>query len=83
MPSGDVKGVEVNREGDDEGVECDGEGDLESVEFVGEGDVGGVQVDAEGVSAIDIEYAGDFATSDGVDNVVSCGKEEDGNETEV
>ncbi|KAG8499223.1 hypothetical protein CXB51_005732 [Gossypium anomalum] len=72
---GDVEGVEVDGEGDDEWVESDGECDLEKVDedigmesgghislgsTVGEGNNGEIAVD---------EYTGDFATSDGVDNV--------------
>ncbi|MBA0637217.1 hypothetical protein Godav_029033, partial [Gossypium davidsonii] len=60
---GDVEGVKVNEEGDDEGVESDGEGDLEKVESRSTGE------DNDSEVATD-EYAGDFATSGGVDNVV-------------
>ncbi|MBA0574858.1 hypothetical protein Golob_006859, partial [Gossypium lobatum] len=91
----DVEGVEVDGGGDDERAEFDGECDLEKVEFGGKGDVGEVQADGEGVSATGIEdndsevvadeYVGDFATSDGVDNVADeySRDEEDGNKTEV
>ncbi|MBA0617798.1 hypothetical protein Godav_027218, partial [Gossypium davidsonii] len=60
---GDAKGVEVNGEGDDEGVESDGEGDLEKVES------GSIVREDNDRKVVADEYAGDFATSDGVDNV--------------
>ncbi|XP_012477747.1 uncharacterized protein LOC105793379 [Gossypium raimondii] len=77
---GDVKGVEVDGEGDDEGVEFEGEGDLEKVESGEEDeDIGmesgghislGSTVGEDNDSEVDAdEYAGDFVTSDGVDNV--------------
>ncbi|MBA0575332.1 hypothetical protein Golob_028055 [Gossypium lobatum] len=61
------------------GVESNGEGGLEKVESSGESEVGEVQADGEGVTTTGIEdndsevaadeYASDFATLDGVDNV--------------
>ncbi|MBA0575333.1 hypothetical protein Golob_028055 [Gossypium lobatum] len=77
------------------GVESNGEGGLEKVESSGESEVGEVQADGEGVTTTGIEdndsevaadeYASDFATLDGVDNVAVArsGKEEDRNEIEV
>ncbi|KAH1039442.1 hypothetical protein J1N35_041185 [Gossypium stocksii] len=74
---GDVEGVEVDGEGDDEGVESDGECYLEKVEsdeYIGMesgghislGSTVGEDKDSE---VVNDEYVGDFATSDGVDNV--------------
>ncbi|KAK5785936.1 hypothetical protein PVK06_040558 [Gossypium arboreum] len=66
-------------EGNDEGVESNGEGDLEMVESSGKGDVEGISLG----STIG-EDAGDFATSNGVDNVAVAisGEEEDRNDIE-
>ncbi|MBA0868951.1 hypothetical protein Goshw_020982 [Gossypium schwendimanii] len=91
---GDVEEVEVDREGDDEGeVQADGEGvsttGIEVDEDIGMESGGhislGPTVGEDNYSEVAVnEYAGDFATSDRLDNVtdVRSGEEEGGNETE-
>ncbi|MBA0732814.1 hypothetical protein Gogos_016879 [Gossypium gossypioides] len=88
---GDAEGVESDGEGDLERVESVGEGDVGGVQVDGEGvspigievdEYGGVE---NGVDNVVDEYASDFATSDGVDNVAAAsnGEKEYGNKTEV
>ncbi|MBA0749196.1 hypothetical protein Gogos_003154 [Gossypium gossypioides] len=87
---GDDGGVECDGEGNLERVEFVGESAVGGIQANREGvSATGIKVDEydgvkNGVDNVVDEYAGDFATSDGVDNVVvSSGEEEDGNETEV
>ncbi|KAK5836555.1 hypothetical protein PVK06_012347 [Gossypium arboreum] len=75
----------TTREGDDKGVESDGEDEYIGMESGGNISLGStVGEDNDNEVAAD-EYVGDFATSDGVDNVAatSSEEEEDGNETDV
>ncbi|MBA0754026.1 hypothetical protein Gogos_021314, partial [Gossypium gossypioides] len=88
---GDDEGVETDGDGDLKKLESGGEGDVGEVQANREGvSTTGIEVDeyigmGNGVNNVADEYVGDFATSDGVDNVAaaSSGEEEDGNETEV
>ncbi|MBA0754241.1 hypothetical protein Gogos_022097, partial [Gossypium gossypioides] len=78
----DVRGVQADEEGvSATGIEVDEYGGVESGGQISLGSTVGEDNDSE--VAVD-EYAGDFATSDGVDNITaaSSGEEEDGNETE-
>ncbi|MBA0754028.1 hypothetical protein Gogos_021314, partial [Gossypium gossypioides] len=80
---GDVGEVQANREGvSTTGIEVD--------EYIGMGSGGHISLrstvgEDNDMNNVADEYVGDFATSDGVDNVAaaSSGEEEDGNETEV
>ncbi|MBA0849070.1 hypothetical protein Goshw_010949 [Gossypium schwendimanii] len=64
------------------GIEVDEYGGVESGGNISSGSTVGRDNDGEVVAN---EYAGDFATSDGVDNIAtaSSGEEGDGNETKV
>ncbi|PPD97316.1 hypothetical protein GOBAR_DD05661 [Gossypium barbadense] len=66
---GDVEGVEVDGEGDDEGVESDGEDEDIGMEISGHISLGCTVGEDNDSEVVADEYADDFATSDGVDNV--------------
>ncbi|KAK5775563.1 hypothetical protein PVK06_043464 [Gossypium arboreum] len=67
---GDVEGVEVDEEGDDEGVESNGEDEDIGMESGGQIRLGSIVGEDNDSKVAADEYAGDFATSNGVDNVV-------------